>query len=69
MRVRPALLAVDFDKGEWRDDEAAFRDTCRRLDLPAAAERSRSGRGAHVWRFFEEAIPASLAQARIAHPW
>lgn len=56
------LLAVDFDKGSWRDDAKAFLDTCCRLDVPAALERSRSGRGAHVWFFFEEAIPAALAR-------
>ena len=61
------FLAVDFDKREWRDDAAAFRETCRRLDLPAAAERSRSGRGTHVWLFFEEAIPAALARKLGSH--
>ena len=39
------FLAVDFDKAGWREDAAAFLDTCRRLNLPAALERSRSGRG------------------------
>ena len=61
------LLAVDFDKGGWRDDVRAFLDACRRLDLPAALERSRSGRGAHVWFFFEEAIPAALARRLASH--
>ena len=42
------FLALDFDKGGWRDDAAAFVRTCRALQLPAAVERSRSGRGAHV---------------------
>lgn len=28
------LLAVDFDKGGWRDDVRAFLDACRRLHLP-----------------------------------
>jgi superfamily II DNA or RNA helicase/very-short-patch-repair endonuclease len=56
------FLAVDFDKAGWRDDAAAFLETCRHLNLPAALERSRSGRGAHVWFFFEESIPAALAR-------
>ena len=42
------FLAVDFDKAGWRDDAAAFLETCRHLNLPAALERSRSGRGAHL---------------------
>ena len=42
-------------------------ETCRHLNLPAALERSRSGRGAHVWFFFEEAIPAALARRLGSH--
>ena len=61
------FLAVDFDKGSWRDDVAAFVETCRRLRVQAAVERSRSGRGAHVWLFFEEAITAALARRLGAH--
>ena len=56
------FLAVDFDKAGWQEDAAAFLDTCGRLNLPTALERSRSGRGGHVWFFFEEAIPAALAR-------
>jgi len=56
------FLAVDFDKASWRDDAAAFRETCRDLNLPVALERSRSGRGAHAWLFFDEAIPSALAR-------
>jgi hypothetical protein len=43
------FLAVDFDKAGWREDATAFLEAARRLNLPAALERSRSGRGAHVW--------------------
>jgi len=43
------FLAVDFDKAGWQQDAAAFLDACRRLNLPTALERSRSGQGAHVW--------------------
>ena len=61
------FLAVDFDKAGWQDDAAAFLETCRRLNLPAALERSRSGRGGHVWFFFDEAIPAALARRLGSH--
>src|SRR5215218_9879644 len=61
------FLAVDFDKAGWRDDATAFLEACRRLNLAAALERSRSGRGAHVWFFFEEAIPAALARRLGSH--
>ena len=61
------FLAVDFDKAGWREDAAAFLEACWHLNLPAAVERSRSGRGAHVWFFFEEAIPATLARRLGSH--
>ena len=56
------FLAVDFDDEHWQQDAAAFLETCRGLEIPAALERSRSGNGAHVWFFFTEAIPAGLAR-------
>jgi len=61
------FLAVDFDKAGWQEDAAAFLDACRRLNLPTAIERSRSGQGAHVWFFFAEAIPAALARRLGSH--
>src|SRR5438105_1198354 len=56
------FLAVDFDKSGWFEDSTAFIETCRRMDLSPALERSRSGRGGHAWLFFEEAVPAALAR-------
>lgn len=56
------FLAIDFDKQSWTDDVRAVVDSCRAMDLPVALERSRSGRGAHIWFFFAEAIPAALAR-------
>jgi superfamily II DNA or RNA helicase/very-short-patch-repair endonuclease len=61
------FLAIDFDNGGWREDAAASAATCRRLNLPAVFERSRSGQGAHLWLFFEEALPAALARRLGAH--
>lgn len=59
---RTWLLAADFDGEDWTADVAAFRTTCREFGLTPAVERSRSGRGAHVWFFFSE--PVSAADAR-----
>jgi hypothetical protein len=56
------FLAMDFDKETWRDDVLAVMATCRDLDLPAALERSRSGNGGHIWLFFTDAVPATLAR-------
>ncbi len=61
------FLAVDFDKTGWHVDAMAFLQSCRRLGLAAALERSRSGRGGHVWLFFEDAIPAALARRLGSH--
>ena len=61
------FVAVDFDKGGWREDAAACLEACRRLSLPAALERSRSGNGAHLWLFFDEPLPASLSRRLASH--
>jgi hypothetical protein len=56
------FLAADFDKKNWKDDVSVFLEICRELEVPAAIERSRSGKGGHVWIFFEDAIPATMAR-------
>ncbi|OHB37032.1 MAG: hypothetical protein A2Y09_11680 [Planctomycetes bacterium GWA2_39_15] len=37
-------------------------ETCRNLKIPAALERSRSGKGAHIWIFFSASVLASKAR-------
>lgn len=56
------LLAVDFDKSDWQQAVTAFRQVCSAWDIPFAIERSRSGNGAHVWFFFDQAIAAKDAR-------
>ena len=56
------FLAVDFDKTTWKEDAAAFRETCGFLGVPASVECSRSGNGAHSWIFVERPVPAGLAR-------
>ena len=56
------FLAADFDKATWQDDVRAFLNTCGEWKVPAVLERSRSGKGGHVWTFFEAPLPARLAR-------
>jgi len=56
------FLAADFDKASWKEDIAAFAETCRSAGVPVAIERSRSGDGAHAWFFFEAPVAASVAR-------
>jgi len=46
----------------WKEEVDAMRQICRALGIDALTERSRSGRGAHIWIFFEKAIPARTAR-------
>ncbi|MBQ5360171.1 MAG: DEAD/DEAH box helicase family protein, partial [Lachnospiraceae bacterium] len=70
------LLVFDFDNhekgseqtdyantdGAWKEEVNALRRICSVLGIDAAVERSRSGKGAHVWIFFREMVPARLAR-------
>lgn len=56
------LLAIDFDEESWQEDVTAVRKICREYNITVSVERSRSGNGAHMWFFFEEAVPASTAR-------
>ena len=54
------LLAA---RTHWHGElQRVFQHKSRELKLPVALERSRSGRGGHVWFFFEEAMPAALVR-------
>ena len=61
------FLAIDFDQTGWHKDVLAVLATCRRIGLPAATERSRTGRGGRVWMFFREPVPAALARRLGSH--
>lgn len=45
------FLAADFDKKTWEYDSLSFLETCQEFNVPAALERSRSGKGGHIWIF------------------
>ena len=70
------FLVFDFDNHEkdaekndfanenedWHDEVDALRLICKQNGIDILVERSRSGRGAHIWIFFKNPIPASLAR-------
>ena len=55
---------TDFanDEEEWHEEVDALRLICESNGITPLVERSRSGRGAHVWIFFKKPISASLAR-------
>jgi hypothetical protein len=71
------FLVFDFDNHEkeayknddantddlWKSEVDALRMICQNTGIDALTERSRSGRGAHIWIFFKSAIPASIARS------
>jgi superfamily II DNA or RNA helicase len=52
------FIAADFDKNNWIDDTRKFLAYCKTKNIPAYLERSRSGKGGHVWIFFSHPYPA-----------
>ena len=71
------FLVFDFDNHEkdsyknddantddlWKSEVDALRRICEMNEIDALVERSRSGRGAHLWIFFKGPVQASLACA------
>lgn len=56
------LLAADFDKASWKDDVKAMSQACAKYCVPHTIEISRSGKGAHLWIFFNNKVPAREAR-------
>lgn len=56
------FLVMDFDKEQWQQNVSAIREICDEIGIVPHVERSRSGNGAHIWFFFSEAIPCSVAR-------
>ena len=70
------FLVFDFDNHEkgaekkdfaneddaWIEEVEAMRKICVLNGIDPLVERSRSGRGAHIWIFFDKPIPATLVR-------
>ena len=60
------FLCADFDDKNcehgYQEDVLSYVHICKEWGIPAYIERSRSGKGAHVWIFFDEPILAADAR-------
>lgn len=56
------FCCVDFDDDGYEDAVKAFYTVCADYDIPAYIERSRSGKGAHIWIFFSAPISAKIVR-------
>ena len=56
--------ALDFENVDtrWMEEVDALRQVCAENEVPCLVERSRSGRGGHLWIFFDSAVEAALAR-------
>lgn len=56
------FLAFDFDdkleEKNIKDDVLAFWSVCDEFNVPISVEKSRSGKGFHIWLFFSEKVKA-----------
>lgn len=52
------FITADFDGENWQEECQKFIEVSSNYEVPVYLERSRSGKGGHVWIFFEEAYPA-----------
>ncbi len=52
------FIVADFDKVNWVEDCKKYINACNEKGIHAYLERSRSGKGGHVWIFFEQPYPA-----------
>ena len=59
------FIAADFDDSNWKESILKLHSVCSRHEIPSYIERSRSGKGGHLWIFFEENLPAEKTRKLI----
>jgi len=52
------FIVADFDEQNWVADSKKFVKCCKAKNIPVYLERSRSGKGGHVWVFFSQPFAA-----------
>lgn len=52
----------DLENKDWIKEVNIVRNICKENNIKALVERSRSGKGAHIWIFFNKPIKASIAR-------
>lgn len=62
-----SFIAADFDKDNWAEESRTFIHACTKQNIPAYLERSRSGKGGHVWIFFDRPYPAIRSRKIFIH--
>ena len=62
-----SFAVIDFDESSWRRDALCVIRKIRELGIPVALERSRSGKGVHIWFFFAESISARMVRAALSY--
>ncbi len=66
------FIVADFDESPtsqktWIEECLVFIKVCKQNKMPAYLERSRSGKGGHVWIFFASAYPAYKSRKIVLH--
>ncbi len=56
------FLAIDFDDSQFKECANAYKSECNKMGIDSIIELSQSGKGAHVWIFFEKAISCKKAR-------
>ncbi len=52
------FIAIDLDGEQWQADCLNFKEQLNSLKTPFYVEKSFSGKGCHIWVFFEDRYPA-----------
>lgn len=56
------FAVIDLDEDDWRSDAKAILECAEKFNIPAYPEISRSGKGIHVWIFFDGLVSAKDAR-------